>query len=403
MNVTPIAATFSKDPSFWGQDFHPQRILEGKGAQLRDVNGEWYLDWVCGLGANLLGHGVPGFLDAVYGGLEAGVGFSLPSYLEDQVAEKLVCKVGKRIPGFGDVQVRFGATGTDACAAAVRLARAATGRNKILSFGYHGWSSEFVAGTPPAWGVPRNMWQDIQTIPFNDLSVLDEIDRKDVACVILEQPVEDPELGYYDSVRHWCDWNGALLIMDEVVTGLRFALGGACELFGIVPDIVVMGKALGNGLPISLIMAPRELMGWFARNDPVFALSSTTNANNASLAAADYVLGAWDLNGIVGLHRVGNALMAGMKTQGWDVQGHGPRFILKYKSDAEHGYFVSRMRDMGVLANRPFFPCAAHTGDDIQKTLEATGMIKHEVDDLGVEGLEQAMQGKLPKVLFRGR
>lgn len=393
---TPTAATFSKSPDMWGHNFWPTSINSGYGARVFDSAGKSYIDWVCGLGANILGHGNMLFTQHVATAIDKGLAFSLPSYNEELVAYLLTKVVGSRIPGFNiPLQIRFGSTGTDACAASVRLARAITKKNLILSSGYHGWSSEFVCLTEPAWGITPDTSKYIQDIKFNNLEDLP--DRDDVAAIIIEQGIEEPNPDYYASLREYCDKHQALLIIDEVVTGLRFGLGGACEKYSIYPDIVCMGKALGNGLPISCIMAPKEYMDWFAREDPVFALSSTTNANPASLAAAEFMLNNFMQSSSDYLSTIGHELKTGLKSQGFDVVGQNERFIIRWSSELEHAFFVKKIRDSGILANRPFFGTICHTHEMVTETLDAATKIREELDfgHPKVDGY--------PKVLFRSR
>lgn len=394
---TPVAATFSKDPEFWGHDFEPQTLVQGQGAYVIDATRRSYLDWVCGLGANLLGHNYPGFTQAVNEGLYKGLSFSLPNILEEEVACLIVDRIGSHIPGLAteELQVRFGATGSDVCSAAVRLARAVTGKNVILSYGYHGWHSEFVGATPPAWGCTPDQGY-LRGLAWNDLRGLPE-DAQDIAAIIIEQGVEEPDNQWYPGLRSWCNQHYALLILDEVVTGIRFGLGGAASRYNVHPDIVCLGKALGNGLPISALLAPRDLMAWFSRNDPVFALSSTTNANGASLAAARFILELWDYDKGRYLNQLGIRLWDGLWVQGWRVVGQPERFIIQWRSDQEHAYFVKQMCAAGILANRPFFGTLAHKDSDVALTLQATDTIMTALKT------GEAEIPELPRVLFRNR
>jgi len=408
LNPLPISATFSKDPAFWGADFHPRAIISGRGAYVWGDDAEKYLDWVSALGANLLGYGNAEYTERVARQVKLGAGFSLPSVLEAQVAEKLAYVLGEHVPGWSpeNVGIRFGKTGTDATTMAVRLARAATGRNIIASSGYHGWADMFVSVTPPAWGVVPG--QSIVDFPFGDIVALEGAfrDYAGVAAVILEQPMQDPASGYYAALRRLCDQHGVLLIIDEVVTWPRYGLGGACERYGIEPDIVCLGKGLGNGIAISCIAGRRELFDWFGRDDPVF-VSSTHFGEALGLAAADAVLDLFGEEQVAQLWRIGETLMAGLRQSfgypndaGVDVTGHPPRSLNQFTSKAARAYFIIGMRDRGVLINRPNLPNLAHTEAGVVLTAKAAAEVMAEMRHIDVE---ETMRGRLPRVLFEGR
>ncbi|KKN82047.1 hypothetical protein LCGC14_0313140 [marine sediment metagenome] len=402
----PIAATFSKSPVFWGVDFEPKELAWGVGAHVYDRAGNRYLDWVSGLGANLLGYANVDFCCRLADQAFEGIGFSLPHVLEARVAEKLANLLGTHVPGWSPdtLGVRFGLSGTDATTMAVRLARAVTGRQRVLSSGYSGWADWSIGKTPPAWGVAP---QNVVDLPFNDKQQLVElavvVKPDDApAAIILEHPMVDPEPNYYEYVRHICDKTGALLIMDEVVTGFRWALGGASEVYGIKPDIVCYGKALGNGVPISAIVGHRAYFEWFERNDPVF-VSSTHFGNALSLAAADAVLDIWDQWGVWHLWEMGNDLMEGLRLcqiHGYRVIGHGPRSLIQFDSPEERAYFIVGMRDRGILMNRPILPNLAHMAEDVRLTTEAAGEVWTEMQKIDVK---EVMRERLPRVLFEER
>lgn len=389
-------------------DFHPKAIVQGYGAHVVGDDGKAYLDWVSALGANLLGYGNREFCERVIGQVKRGAGFSLPHVLEAQVAEKLAYILGGHVPGWSpeNVGIRFGKTGTDATTMAVRLARAATGRDAVLSSGYHGWADWSVSKTPPAHGIL--LGQCVWDFPFNDLSALEALLAPPafVAAVVIEQPIIDPLPGYYAAVRRLCDGHGAVLIMDEVVTWPRFGLGGASERFGIESDIVCLGKGLGNGVAVSCIAGRRDLFDWFGHDDPVF-VSSTHFGEALGLAAADAVLDLFGEEQVSRLWRIGQLLMDGLRQSfghpndaGIDVVGHPPRSLNQFQSKAERAYFIIGMRDRGVLMNRPNLSNLAHTEADVAMTVKAAAEVMAEMRGIDVE---EAMRGRLPRVLFEGR
>lgn len=397
-----MVGTFSKHPRAWGFD-GDLVVDDASGRSLYLSDGRWYLDWVCGLGSNLLGYNFEPVVAAIQRQVAHGVGFSLPSRLEYHVAEKLVYIVGSRIPGFDveDTRVRFAKTGSEATAMAVRLARAITGRDVILHCGYSGWASEFIAASPPAHGITVDQKRIIQTFRFNDLvEVAGKLTRRNVACVILEQGIVDPLPGYYDGLRKICDETGTLLVIDEVVTGLRYATGGASEKYGIKPDLVVMGKALGNGMPISAVLGRSEYLDWFNRDDPVFC-SSTHWGEAASLAAANSVLDFVGDSLQEHLERLGGILMEYTKHSGWNVVGHPQRSLIVFESDHQKAFFIHGMRAQGVLMNRPNFVSYAHRLEDVDGTANAMAVVKEQWDKFGDQVVFP--KEKIPHTLFKGR
>lgn len=412
------AATFSKGPEFWSgaPDWQPQELLVGRGAHVHAADNRRYLDWVSGLGANLLGYpsgildnphrlAADHWADVVSQQVFEGVGFSLPHILEGHVAERLAQMLGSYVPGWRDqpLGLRFLLSGSDACMAAVRLARAVTNREWVISVGYHGWHDTFVSTTDPAWGVIRPHVVKAKTFGYANLidQCLYDQDRLGdrVAALIIEQPPQVAPVGYWQDVRRFCTEYGALLILDEVVTGLRFGLGGAAEHLGIEPDIVCMGKALGNGIPLSCIVGRREYFDWFSRNDPVF-VSSTHFGNAISLAACNAVLEVWDQDCVDHVWRIGRELMDGLEDVGFGVAGYPPVFLVDHQTPSHRAYFVRGMAERNILANRPFIPNLAHTAADVVQTVAAAREIKAEMDRVDVVA---EMAGKLPQVLFERR
>ena len=406
-----VAATFSKSPRFWSGDpgWQPQTIDYGRGAHVWGSDGRKYLDWVSGLGAVILGYPdgqrdcAPAnrWAERVTSQAWDGAGFSLPHGLEHSVAEKLANRLSLHVPGWRDqpLGVRWGKTGSDACAMAVRLARAAMGRDYIVSVGYHGWHETFVSATPPAWGIVKG--QQIWPVPFGDFRELYRCfdDVCDTAAIIIEQPPQPAPDGYWQRVRKLCDEHHALLILDEVVTSLRYGVGGAAERFDIEPDIVCMGKALGNGMPVSCIVGRREYFDWFSRDDPVF-VSSTSFGEAVSLAAADAVLACWGQAEVDHIWEIGTALMVSMRDAGYVVTGYPPVSLIEHATPEHRAIFIREMAKRGVLMNRPNIPNLAHTWDNVHETVQAADEV---MTVMRQADIEREMAGKLPRVLFRGR
>ncbi len=429
----PAAGTFSKDTrAFWGQEDDatlPQFIVSGKGAHIYCQDGKKYLDWICALGANLLGYGDYFFNAALVEQIHQGVSFSLPTKLEMETARLLVEIVGTRVPGWSpkDLQVRFTKTGTECTMAAVRLARAVTGRDLLLrcSDSYLGWGDYAIATTPPALGIPKSYARDTvlfkygqepetfleeyrNVISYNAAIVHNAADALDTdhkpAAVILEQGLAEPPEGWYDRLRAWCNKQGCLLILDETASGFRYAPGGAAEYWGIEPDLVMYGKALGNGVAISTLVGRREYMEWFGKQSPVF-VSGTFCGETLGLAAVRHVLHRIEMGKVNDhLWLIGNKLVEGLtsvfKNTPYKMLGHGVRSIIVWPDRQHHAFFIRGMAKRGILMNRPNYTTCAHTLDDVKETVDAAWDIVTELKD---RGLPEYKEEQLPRVLFANR
>ena len=267
-------------------------MSSAKGCLTRDLDGNRYIDLVASLGSVTLGYSERGQSKAIYRQLKKGSIFSLPSSLEYEVAELL----NQVIPSAE--KVRFAKNGTDVTSAAVRLARAYTGKNHIIACGYHGWQDWYIAGTSKNLGIPEILQNYIHNVEFgNMVSIEDKVNELvgDVAAIIIE-PLNSklPPDKYLESLRLFCTKNGIILIFDEVVTGFRVATGGVQQLYGVVPDLSCFGKGMANGFPISAIVGKSELMDLMEK---VF-LSGTFGGDTVSLTAAKYTIERYMKEGI---------------------------------------------------------------------------------------------------------
>ena len=417
MSALVFPGTFSKSPLMWGLPSDTY-IKAGRGPYVLLNDDIWYWDCTSSLGQNLLGNGGD-HADYVAQQVKQGIGFTLPHYLEHEAADRLADLLGNHVPGWSPdtLGVRFGKSGSDVTTAAVRLARAVTDKGWVICFRnhYHGWGDTFIARTEPAWGLPkpeRLFWAGVGEADWQDKEFFERqnFSQGDIAAIIFEQPATDPHPDWYPFLRKWCDDNGALLIADEVVTGLRYAPGGASERYGIQPDLICMGKALGNGAAVSALVGRREYMEWFARVDPVF-WSSTTNGNANDLAAANYVLQEWQNNGeknVAKLWTLGDQLIEGCReafkqVDGWTIEGHPARSVFRFSDEFERAFFIQGMRRNGILANRPNFPNLAMSMGQVNVMVAAAADVAEERAGLSRVEVEKAMDGRLPRVLFRGR
>jgi glutamate-1-semialdehyde 2,1-aminomutase len=261
----------------------PLFIDKAKGCQVWDVDGNKYIDLVSSLASVTLGYGDQRVDGAVRKQLKKGVSFSLPGILEAEVAE-MICAL---VPSAE--MVRFGKNGTDATSAAVRLARAYTGKDRVLVCGYHGWQDWYIGSTTRNKGVPEAVSGLTETFKYNDLDSLRQIvdARTDIACVVME-PMNAiyPEPGFLEGIREITKNHGIVLVFDETITGFRFSEGGAQELFNVIPDLSTFGKGIANGYPLSVITGKREIM---MEMEEIF-FSGTFGGELLSLAAAKKVL-----------------------------------------------------------------------------------------------------------------
>lgn len=285
LKTIPLASqTFSKSITQYPRGASPLFVEKAKGCRVWDVDGNEYIDFVNGLCSVTLGYGDPDIDEAVRRQMENGVTFSLPHRLEMEVAERIV----EMVPCAE--KVRFGKNGSDATSAAVRIARAFTGRDRIAVCGYHGWQDWYIGSTARHLGVPAAVRELTHTFPYNDAAALESLlasRQGEFAAVVLEpMNVAWPEDGFLEAVAEITRRHGALLVFDETITGFRYANGGAQSVFGVVPDLATFGKGLANGYPLSAIVGRADLMDMM---EHIF-ISGTFGGETLSLAAAKAVL-----------------------------------------------------------------------------------------------------------------
>jgi glutamate-1-semialdehyde 2,1-aminomutase len=276
--IPGVTQTLAKGPGQYVRGVAPKYLRRGRGSHVEDVDGNVFLDFNMAIGPISLGYAHPEVDAAVRAQLVDGITFSMMHPLEVEVAE-LVHLV---VPGAD--MVRFSKTGADVTSAAVRLARAFTGRSKVLCCGYHGWHDWYIATTDRRAGVPPEVAGLTHTVAYNDLASVEEALDHDTACVILEPTVfEEPRPGFLERLLRLCHGRGALLVFDEMWTGFRCALGGAQERFGVTADLACFSKAIANGMPLSVLSGRGDVMRLLDRE----VFSYTTFGGEAlSLAAA---------------------------------------------------------------------------------------------------------------------
>ena len=299
----------------------PPFIVSGEGAHVRDADGRSYLDLVCSWGPLIAGHAHPDVVAAIEAQARRGTSYGAPTPLEVELAEMVV----GRVPGVE--MMRFVSSGTEACMSAVRLARAATGREPILKFAgcYHGHADPLLAkagsgvatlGLPDSAGVPVAATRDTLTVGFNDLAAADAAAAGRPLAAIVVEPFAGnmgcvpPEPGFLQGLREVCDRTGALLVFDEVITGFRVAHGGAQERTGVRADLVCLGKVIGGGLPVGAYAGSAALMGHVAPLGPMYQ-AGTLSGNPLAMAAGLATLGLLDAAAYARLESLGARLEAG--------------------------------------------------------------------------------------------
>jgi glutamate-1-semialdehyde 2,1-aminomutase len=413
--VIPGGVNSTARAIFSGWDPYPLFVAQGTGSHLRDVDGNDYIDYLLGLGPMILGHRPPKITAAVVDAIQnRGTVFALPAADETALIRKMIAAV----PSLA--QVRLCNTGTEAVLYAVRLARAFTGRNKLVRFEgmYHGFSDGVywskhpglnVAGpdrtpipVPQGPGLPKGVGESLIILPWNDTALLREaLDEHghEIAAVLTEPIMCNtgcilPEPGYLEAMRELTAKHGILLVFDEVITGFRIALGGAQAHYGLTPDLSVFAKGLGGGFPVAAMGGRKDVMALVA--DGTVSMAGTYSANAIAVAAANAALDELAAPGMYErLFAVSDRLRLGLVSAFADagipaeIAGLGPVFqvwftdrpIRNYRDAARfarHDVFRlwwEGMLDRGVLfhpgAFENLFVSFAHSQDDVDQTLAA--------------------------------
>ncbi len=387
---------------------YPRFIARGRGSHIFDVDGGEYVDLICSWGPLILGHCHPAVEEAVLKAVKDGLSFGAPTAIEVDMAEQICAMV----PGLE--MVRMVNSGTEAVMSALRLARGATGRSKIIKFEgcYHGHSDSMLvkagsgamtAGTPDSAGVPADIANNTLTARYNDLASVEALlaaNPGQVAAVIVEpvaanMGIVPPQPGFLEGLRRLCDGSGALLILDEVITGFRLAPGGAQEYYGVRADLVTYGKIIGGGMPVGAYGGKRELMELVAPVGPVYQ-AGTLSGNPVAMAAglAQLKLLRQNPDFYERLAKTGEALAQGLRQifrrSGVSAQVNqvGSLLTVFFSEVPVTSYDQSRGSDTeayarwyrGLLANGVYvapsqfeamFLSAAHTGADIRQILDA--------------------------------
>ena len=412
LQVSPLAAqTFSKSYRYFCQGMAPSYMDHGEGCYIYDVDGNKFIDYMCALGPITVGYNEPSINEAVIKQVNKFASGSLQSELEVELAEKL-CQI---VPCAE--MVRFVKNGGDATTAAIRLARAYTGRDMVLMSGYHGMHDWSIGASENHKGVPKAVRELTMNFTYNDLNDLeDKLKKHEVAAVILE-PIQSngPQEGFLQGVKELANKYGALLVFDEVVSGFRYALGGGSELCGVVPDMAAFGKGMANGYPISAVAGRKEILQQIEHG--VF-VSTTFGGDSISMAAAlatikileqpgfyEHItkIGTMQRDGIAELikkYDLGDVLsVSGMPAHaGVSFEGHGSLNYLDIQS-----VYSQTMIENGILVFAIYNLNKSHTEKEAKAYIEATdkafALIKEAVEKDSLEGILRG--GKVDPVFKR--
>jgi glutamate-1-semialdehyde 2,1-aminomutase len=396
-----------------GDDQFPERapgfIVRGKGCHSWDLGGNEYIEYGMGLRSVTLGHAFEPVVEAAYRQMQLGANFSRPSRLEVDLAESLLELID------GADMVKFAKNGSDVTTAAVKLARAYTGRNLVAICGDQPFFSTddwFIGSTEMNAGIPQAIVEMTLKFRYNDLESLRELvyaHPGQIACVLMEaEAMMAPAEGYLEGVKRLCEQSGIVLVFDEMITGFRWHLGGGQKFHGVVPDLSTFGKAMGNGFAISALVGKREIMrlGGIDHDQPrVFLLSTTHGAETHALAAALETIRIYREKDVIAcLWKQGKRLQLGVESvishhgvgASFEVRGRPCNLVFQTRdqqgrpSQVFRTLFLQELIRGGILAPS-FVVSFSHSDEDIDRTIDAV--------DRALEVYRRALQDGVDRYL----
>jgi glutamate-1-semialdehyde 2,1-aminomutase len=408
----PLASqTFSKSLTQYPKGVSPFFIEKGEGSKVWDVDGNEYIDFVNSLAAVTLGYCDPDVDKAVQEQMKNGVTFSLPHILEVEVAEKLI----DIIPCAE--KVRFAKNGTDATSASIRIARAYTGKEQIAVCGYHGWQDWYIGSTTRDLGVPKAVKELTHKFEYNNIRSLEKIfQEQELACVIMEpMNVEYPKDNFLEKVKELVHKNNALLIFDETITGFRYSLGGAQELFNVIPDLATFGKGMANGYPLSAVVGSNTIM---QKVEEIF-FSGTFGGETLSLASASAVIYKYkDKQVIKYFDELGTYLLEkltrlidaeNLKDIFW-TSGHPAWSFLHIKEQRNYSileiktFFLQEMFKRGILTLGSHNLSFSHTKEVVDQLIDVYAEVLPMIEkNIKNQTLLENIQGDVLQPLFKVR
>jgi len=397
----------------------PGFMVRGKGCHAWDIDGNEYIEYGMGLRAVTLGHAYDPVVEAATRQMQLGNNYTRPAAVEVELAESMLNHIG------GMDQIKFAKDGSTVITAAVKLSRAYTGRNKIAICGDHpffSYNDWFIGSTDMSAGIPEPIRKLTLKFTYNDLASLKTLfsaNPGEIACVILEPSrMEEPQDDFLNKVKQLCHDNGAVFILDEMITGFRYDLHGAQKLYNVTPDLTAFGKAMANGYAVSALLGKREIMnlgGIDHDKERVFLLSTTHGAENHALAAALKTIEIYQTEQVVEfLYKQGqrltdgvNKLVAEMKLEGYFGVLGRPCNLVYFTKDQEkepsqpfRTLFMQEIIKRGVIG--PSFVISySHSDADVDRTIEVVGealvVYKKALD----EGIEKYLVGRPVKPVDR--
>jgi len=405
--------TFSKSKLQFPVGHAPLFLTHGEGSNVWDVDGNKYIDLINGLLPVVLGYNDPDINYAIKSQIDNGISFSLATKLEYDLAQRLV----DIIPCAE--KVRFGKNGSDVTSAAIRLARAYTGRDRVIVCGYHGWHDWYIGSTTRKKGVPKAVQDLTHTVAYNDLESVEKLlqNYKNEFAAMIMEPINfaPPQGNYLKDLQNLLKKSGVVLIFDEIVSGFRMALGGGQEYLGITPDLATFGKAMGNGMPISAVTGRADIMN---EMEEIF-FSGTFGGETLSLAAAIALIDKLKSHNVIKtIWSTGNKVKQEIQklidqnklAEYVVLKGHAPLSLVELKGNNNievpmlRTLFIKEMVANGILINSTNNISFAHNKLDILKITEAYSTTFKKMAKVICQGnISEELNGVIIQPVFKVR